>query len=467
MIGFSESASRTRATKRRIARSSLAALVALGIFVGLLSQAPRPTLASDAPAIAEAVRFRTDFGLNSDPAYVAEVAASYTPSDAFGVPLTPEEETLMERRAALPSELGKLREYRMAHRSTWGGMWLTYPTDRKGGTVLQVNVAVTSGVDEVWADLHGLVPEDAELVVTLVKRSQQDLDTLVDRVALDQEFFKSMATVYYGAATMFAENRVEIDVSTVTSELTSAASQRYGADAVRLAGGGPVEEDTCSRTLGTTPPAPTSNCGPPWRGALAIYPPDGKYCTSGFVARKWNSQYQEWFWALWTAGHCESATWRQGSSSGTIIGTTLARYFAGAADVQIIPISETNATNTFLDTTASCSVCYVAIVGGKEGHDTDDPGDAVCNHGAVSGTKCGVINSTNASLTYLGVNLIRMRRATYFRQGGDSGGPVTSLPGTAEGSHTHHKIINSIDYAYFSQVWEMEAASGYSVYLGP
>jgi hypothetical protein len=82
------------------------------------------------------------------------------------------------------------------------------------------------------------------------------------------------------------------------------------------------------------------------------------------------------------------------------------------------------------------------------------------------GTKCGIINSTNVPLSYDGADLVRLRRATYARQPGDSGGPVTLGSSDAEGSHVHYKFVNGITYAYYSQVWEMESASGYSVYFG-
>lgn len=101
--------------------------------------------------------------------------------------------------------------------------------------------------------------------------------------------------------------RVEIDVSEINPAATAAVEDRYGLGRIRLAVSGPVGADACSTTLGAPP---SSNCGPPWKGALAIYPSGPSYCTSGFVVRKWLSQVGEWAYALWTAGHCAQATWR-------------------------------------------------------------------------------------------------------------------------------------------------------------
>lgn len=97
-----------------------------------------------------------------------------------------------------------------------------------------------------------------------------------------------------------------------------------------------------------------------------------------------------------------------------MIGTTSEDYFGdnSAADVQIIPITEANASNTYLNTASSCGACVTIAVTSKEGQDTDAPGDPVCNHGSVSGRKCGTINATHVSFTYDGADLVRMRRAT-------------------------------------------------------
>jgi hypothetical protein len=452
-------------TRQRVAAIAAVVMVAL-----LLVSASPPRVRGVSPdALAEATRFRSEFGLDDDPANVAAMAANSDPSMAWGVPLTVAEETLMNVRAGVPAELAELRDYRKAHWATWGGMWLSYPRGLPAGKVVQIGIGVTEDPKGSQSALMAIVPPDAVLSVVRVERSEADLDELADRVAHDQDFFAALGATYYSAATLSSENIVEIDVDIVTDRLTAMTDLRYGIGTVRLEPGGPVQADTCSRGLGTIPPNPTSHCGPPWKGGLAIFPPSGLYCTSGFVVRKWLPQYVEWIYAIWTAGHCGNHAWREGSISGTLIGTTVSNYFAdnSAADVQVIPINEADKSNYYLDTTSSCSsACHVSTIIAKEGYNTDEQGDPVCNHGAVSGTKCGIINSTNVPLSYDGADLVRLRRATYARQPGDSGGPVTLGSSDAEGSHVHYKFVNGITYAYYSQVWEMESASGYSVYFG-
>ncbi len=442
-------------------RLRLVAVCSLVLIAGLGTPGPRATSAEDQGST-EALRFRTEFGLSTDRSYIASLEASTQPSVLFGVPLTASEEKLMVRRSAIPSELAKVREYGSAHAATWGGMWLTYPPDLPAGISLQLNVAVTSDAIAMQSAILALAPADVAVVATRVKHTEGELDAVLDEVSKDAEFFDSLGTTYYSGATMLPENAVEIDVSTVTDAATAAADARYGADTVRLVPAGPVGGDSCTRSQNP----PSGNCGPPWRGGLTIYPAtNGNYCTSGFVVRKFTTSY---VYALWTAGHCQNNTWHQGSQTGTLIGTTSANYFANnsAADVQVIPISAANASNSFIDDGPTCTICHVFNVTAKEGHDADGVGDTVCNHGAISGTKCGTITSTNVNFTYLGVNLVRMRRASYTRNPGDSGGPITSFSGTAEGSHTHYQVISNVQYAIFSQVWEMEQASGFMLLTG-
>lgn len=148
--------------------------------------------------MAEWSRFRAEFGLNSDSTFMAALAQTVPPSAEFGVPLTPDEERLMSRRSSIPSELDGVQEYRKAHASTWGGMWLTYPPDLPAGIALQINVAVTSGAEAVTSDIAVLVPKDVQLVVSVVRHTEADLNALVNRIASDGDFFRGLVANYHG-----------------------------------------------------------------------------------------------------------------------------------------------------------------------------------------------------------------------------------------------------------------------------
>ena len=414
-----------------------------------------PANAVDQTILTEAIRFRTEFALDTDLDLVAGLIASSDGNDLYGTPLTLDEYKLMQQRGEAQSALQAVRVYRDAHRKTLGGLWLTYSP----GKLMTVNIGVTADDLAVEADLRSLVPDGADLQLVQVDRSQAQLDELIDRIAQDGEFFAGLGTTYRSASVDLAHNQVEVALSEVTEAVDQAVQERYGYGAVRTVVGGPVGADACTRL----------NCGPPWKGGIKIYPPDGTYCTSGFVVSHFIPPNIHTF-GIWTAGHCESATWRQGSSSGTVIGTTSARYFGGSADVQVIPFGGVNATYNYLEGASNCSPCLLYDVDYKEGYEADEPGDSVCNNGAVSGTKCGTLSSTNVTFTYLGVTLTHMRRATYTRNPGDSGGPVTGQSFfKAAGSHTHYQNLGSpsVQYAIYSHVWEDEAASDYDIYLRP
>jgi hypothetical protein len=106
-------------TRQRVAAIAAVVMVAL-----LLVSASPPRVRGVSPdALAEATRFRSEFGLDDDPANVAAMAANSDPSMAWGVPLTVAEETLMNVRAGVPAELAELRDYRKAHWATWHKVW--------------------------------------------------------------------------------------------------------------------------------------------------------------------------------------------------------------------------------------------------------------------------------------------------------------------------------------------------------
>ena len=177
---------------------------------------------------------------------------------------------------------------------------------------------------------------------------------------------------------------------------------------------------------------------------------------------------------IWTAGHCGTATWRQGSINGQTIGTTLAgsnEFVDGStADVQIISIPASQKTNKYIADTDSCNPCNTPSMTGtpvQQPFNGDEPGDSVCNNGAFTGRSCGVIQSVNLdNFVYLGVDLWNQRRATYVRKAGDSGGPVVASIGLdAAGSHSHYQVVSGVNRPVYSHVWEM-SLSGFYVWNG-
>ena len=361
----------------------------------------------------------------------------------------------MKARFEVPAALGLARAYGRTHPETWGGMWLTYPAASTIEDVLQVNVGTTDDVAALRRTITDLIPGNVHLVVQQVANRQADLDAIVDQLALrGTDFFARVGTTYYGAGTTIKDNIVEIDVSAVTPEVNSAVAQEFGAGAVRVVAGLPAVADVCNSRV---------DCGPPWAGGMWIASAAGA-CTAGFGISYYNGI---WSYGMFTAGHCGGGTWHEGTLNGTVIGTSSQVHFGNnlPADVQVIPIASTAHYNKYADGATDCSPCTLRAITVTQGHDADGAGDGVCNHGAASGTQCGSIAQTNYSFpwTEKGVTLIHQRRATYTRNAGDSGGPVTSAANTAVGSHTHYKDIGGVRYAVYSHIWEMENLTGWDV----
>lgn len=132
-------------------------------------------------------------------------------------------------------------------------------------------------------------------------------------------------------------------------------------------------------------------------------------------------------------------------------------------------MSASNRDNKFIwHPSTSCGPdCPLIPITYVENIDQDEVGEAICNNGAFSGRKCGVIEITNYTFDYNGTLLLRQRRASYSRLSGDSGGPVVGAANyTAAGSHTHYQTISGVQHAIYSQVAEMEQKTGMTVYTG-
>lgn len=410
--------------------------------------------------MADATRFRSEMGLATEPGVVADITGSRQRSEEFGLALTQAEEALLNERAKLPAELDRLAGYQRKRASKWGGLWITYPTGGTLDNVATVNVSLVDNPSGHEAALRGLIPENTTLELRQVRHSEETLDALHEVIADDRDYFRALGTVFYSAVTLVPENIVEISVSRLDPDIEAKLLARFGADKVRIREGNEVKPDVCTRT----------NCGPPWRGGMKIYRTATAGCTSNFVARYYSGV---WFYNLWTSGHCGNGTWREGSGSGTIIGSTVSNYFFNNsdADVQTISMPASARDNKFINSTsANCAdPCPLTSIVSKEGRDADEIGEMVCNNGAFSGRRCGTLKATAFSFNWEeeGLVLLRQRRATYSRQPGDSGGPVvTATTNRAAGSHTHFEILSGTTYAVYSHVFEMEQITGQTIYLG-
>lgn len=109
-------------------------LVLMLASAALVNGATSPAVsAGSVRGLAEATRFREAFGLPSDPAYLAAVAADPTAdSTSYGLPLLRTEVAELNRRAEVAAGSSALFEYVDAHRDLFGGALI----DSRTGTIM-------------------------------------------------------------------------------------------------------------------------------------------------------------------------------------------------------------------------------------------------------------------------------------------------------------------------------------------
>lgn len=463
-------AGRLNIRSRRVLRLALVALVAGNLVLIDSSQAlagrsgasHSPVIPSADTDTGPAAQFRWEMGLDASVEAIMNRASLFDPSPVFGLPLSPDEEALMLERGRIQQELDPLRSYRRDHDTSWGGLWLSYPLGGTKSHALTLNVALTEADGLIEHEIASLLPDGADLSITIVNHAQRTLDAMHERLVADEAFFRSIGTELHSIATDVKTNRVEASVSPLNVKIETAISERYGVDLVRAVEAGDAGADACSR----------SNCGPPWLAGLKIAKSGPMYCTSNFIVKRYLSGV--WNYAMLTSGHCGNATWKQGSTSGATIGTSTWNYFTSGsyADIQVIPISQANGgLDDYLYGSAICTSCIKHDVRIRECNDCDEVGEIISNNGAFSGVKYGTVSATNVTCLAIDCTLLlyHQRRATYTRMGGDSGGPVTALSGTnydiAVGSHTNFQTISGTEYAVYSHAAEIEAATGWTIWF--
>lgn len=444
----------------RLGVNLVVGLAAVTLMAPVSTQANPETDATSASfemTNSEAERFRKEVGLLHSARHIGLARLEGQLSAEFGLWLTADEQRVMEKRLEIQALLKEIRAYERRIESS-GGLWISYPENATVEHALQVNLAVTSRSGDHEDAARKLVPSGADLVMHQARYSEEDLDSLHERIFADHAFFEGLGVELHSAFTIVPRNAVEIVLSNVNDAIEDAVLARYPDGSVYVVEGTAAQGDACSR----------SNCGPPWRGGLKIISPAGG-CTAGYVARRYVGT---WVYQLWTAGHCGTQTWRMGSSTGPVIGTTAENYFtSNSIDVQGITISSTAADDDYLNGSATCSSCTQVDIADDEPSGGDIIGAMVRNHGAYSGTKSGTLAATNGTITYLGETLTNLRRASYSRQPGDSGGPVIRISnaqyGTwnvAAGAHTHFQTISSTQWALYTHISYFSAWTDYALY---
>ena len=397
-------------------RTSMVALTLLlsSVLVIPGSVSPRPALAtSTAPpslALSDAIRFRTDFGLDADPTYVAQVMANPAASSTLsGTPLLPSEQANIEARLAIQRQLPPLEDYVAAHPDVFSGMWIDQPN---GGVVV---VELSNGDTALPAEAASLVPPGATIRVQSVSNSRATLEALAATISSDMKSLQASGIDVVRVGVDVPKNVVQVGVDGLTSANEAVLLARYGQD-LEIIPAAPLQQ-------ASLPTGCTSRTNCQLEGGLDVSNLGFMACTSNFFFKYSGLIY------LATAGHCYSSTyykWYEGGNSNYYIGNNFAYsdYNGMSADVMLFTQSVSTPKNIIYasDSTKTQSMTT---------WDTNSEqiyGQYACRSGYASGYNCSDILGTDLTETVQCLTgtctEYHMWQLDIRGAGGDSGGPI-------------------------------------------
>ena len=119
--------------------------------------------ATTAAMLADAIRYRTEMGLNAEPDFVATIERDASADRSFGVALTPIELADINARMAVQEAIGPLAEFVDEHSDSLGGWYLDQLKHA------QIAILGTSGAGDAISAAQALAPKGATVRVEMVK----------------------------------------------------------------------------------------------------------------------------------------------------------------------------------------------------------------------------------------------------------------------------------------------------------
>ena len=189
---------------------------------------PRPTATAAPsldPEIAQAMKFRHDFGLRDDLAFVTASMTDPAASDLnFGLPLYPDEAAKLfadqadQEHTIIPIVQG----YAMAHADEFGGVYID--RDQHPGVVTTL---WTAHLAEHATTLAGLLGDHA-VIVRQVRYSYAELDALRDTIEADFDWMEVIPARMQSLGVGIIENAIDLDVSSAEPTAVQQIADHYG-----------------------------------------------------------------------------------------------------------------------------------------------------------------------------------------------------------------------------------------------
>lgn len=189
---------------------------------GLVS--PAPTLSVN--ELTEASRFRTDFGLRTDDAWIAAVARDPgSDRTTYGVPLSAAEVEELGRRIRDVNQIrAVVITYGEAHPQDWGGAWIY----QEAGGVLVAQF--TAHIELHRLALWGQIWPNAKLEIRQVRWTQGELLAAKERVKSDDAWFATLPASISSIGIDDSANRVVVRLSSPNPSAPQLVAAHFGLD---------------------------------------------------------------------------------------------------------------------------------------------------------------------------------------------------------------------------------------------
>lgn len=377
------------------------------------------------------IAFRRAFGLTTDPAAMAAIAARpNTNASEFGVPLSDGELADLHERVRIQDAIGPLADFIADHASQVGGMFID---QAHGGTIV---VAVTPGGRPLEPMITSLVPAGGRMRLQPVQANLASLEALSTTVARSFGSLRTSGIMVQSVGVDVAANSVDVGVLGLTSSQTASLVAQFGS-LLRPQAQGPLTQVACTSR---------GSCTAPVRGGLDIN--NGVWeCTSTFFLRA-NSSSQMY---LATAGHCYDSNgqhpyWYEAGGSYVGYRSQINYYNGMHADIMTIAVTEAYAKN------------LVYVSDGEKGRQmtsalsnaSQTAGSIACSSGIVSGYRCGtIVAPVNQTISVAGLTMYSQWEVNYSSGSGDSGSPV--YYGNREMGLLHTTVVGQ-SFSYYSTI---------------
>jgi len=406
--------------------------------------------ASPAPSATDlqyALKFRTEFGLNTDPSLIlATFGSPAYSSQEFGLPLSADETKDLNGRIAVEGRLAALVRAAEAD-AAFGGIYVDQADG--GAVVVEVVGDPASAATRLQAD----IPAGATLKVKRVGRSYGQLQALQERIAADMNGLREEGIAVQTVGIDPKANLVLVGLQPYTSGAAAELARRYGA-AIEVTAEDPFTLTTCTGV---------DNCSQ-YAGGIHIYtwinPTTTGNCTSGFIGRRTTNPASNELYYI-TAGHCLAQTtgigaaWQQNMPGEATIGTASNyQFYSGmSADVGVIKLANGTATPKNLMFAAPSGPTRLILA--SQSNANQQVGNIVCRSGYRSNNSvCGTITLRDFSIVVSGYTFNHQWRGSVGAIEGDSGGPVYAgytaygIESTANSSAFNYGTIDYISSSF-------------------